>query len=995
MRFKEMVNKNKTQCKWLKISIKRLIIHCSLFIVHYSLFTVPCSAQYYDVGEDPSWIKWRQIDSRHFTIIYPSTLDSAAKRYAWLFDQTTEKIAEPLEAKLKKTPVILHAYNMYSNGVVTWAPKRMELYTTPPIETYPQLWDKQLVLHETRHIAQMYKMSDNVIKYLYWFFGEQAEGLFVGIFISSWYLEGDAVVAETSLSSSGRGRSASFLMRQKAYLLTGMRFSWDTWKMGSYRYPVPNHYELGYTLSAYAMLQGGYNVMGRSLDFSTRRLYAIPPFDVALEKYAGGGEQKLQRDGFAQLQEQWQREDSLRGNDIPVFPLTDISSDYTAYHSPVAVGQGRVAALLSTMNRSLRLVLIDSLGTVKEIRAMGQVNSQLVYHNGFIYWSEIVPHRRWPQQSFSQICAYELNSGKLYTLTRKTRFSGVSISKDGTRLVTVEDSPEGLSRLVVIPLLAENTSPRLKIEDALYILTPSGGVWKQAAWGGDGTSPQLYATLLSDEGVGIYTIEPTSLQYEQLLTHGFNNIKQLTWWNNRLVFVSGYNGTDNIYALSPETREIHRLTNARFGAFSPTFNEEGSAMFYSGYHTHGYRLMKALTENLYWKPETFTQPYRHLWADQLSDTTKFNIDEIKMPHIDSLSYQSRPYNKLTHLFRFHSWAPLYLEPDELKNLHLDNITTAVALGATIFTQNSLNTAIGRFAYKYNNGFHSGHIAFTYKGWFPVIDFKFNINERKAIQYTDLHITNDTLRGRYGYTGAPYISSSVRLYIPFNFSRNGWVRGLIPQVEGVFNNDKYYVKNNSSPYFNPYLFGGLSWYERLPIAARGLYPRWGYMLRSYFLFAPFQQIGRGYVGSFDLTTYSPGLWRNHGLQLKAAFQWQQVQDRGYYLPGLLSPPRGYPYIASKQKTKFSAEYALPLFYPDWNISWLTYFKRIQMKIFTDYAFLVRYPDTKINEHSVGFDLLADYHIFRFDFPMQTGIRCAFPLTHGLRPEVSLLLNISFN
>jgi hypothetical protein len=346
------------------------------------------------------------------------------------------------------------------------------------------------------------------------------------------------------------------------------------------------------------------------------------------------------------------------------------------------------------------------------------------------------------------------------------------------------------------------------------------------------------------------------------------------------------------------------------------------------------------------------------------------------------------------LFRFHSWVPLYADPDELKNLQLDRFTNSVNPGATMFTQNSLSTAIGRLAYKYAHGFHSGHLTFTYKGWLPIIDFKFNINERKAVQYSDLQVVRDTLRGRISITGTPYISSTLRLYIPFNFNSKGWVRGLIPQVEGVFTNDRYYLKNNDTPCYSPYLFGGLSWYERLPMAARELYPRWGYMLRNYYLFAPFQRIGSGYVGSIDVTTYSPGLWPNHGLRLKAGFQWQQVEDRGYYLPGILPPPRGYPYMGTKQMTSLSAEYGLPLIYPDWNIAWLIYFKRIQLIMFSDYAHLLRYPNTKINEISLGFEFLADYHIFRFDFPVQTGIRCAFPLTHNLQPEISLLMSISF-
>ena len=990
-----MINKGDMRAKYFKMSTKKIILNCLLITIHFLLFFTPCSAQYFDAGEDPSWIKWKQIDTRYFTIIYPSTLDSAAKRYAWLFDQTADKVADPLAVKLKKTPIVLHAYNLSSNGLVTWAPKRMELYTTPPAESYPQLWDKQLVLHETRHVAQMSKTGSNIIKYLHWLIGEQAEGLFVGIFIPSWYLEGDAVVAETALSSSGRGRSAAFLMRQKAYLLTDMRFSWDTWKLGSYRYPVPNHYELGYTLSSYAMLQGGYNVLGRSLDFSTRKLYAIPPFDVALNKYAGGGEQALQRDGFAQLQQQWQREDSLRGKDIPAQQLTAVSTDYTAYRSPVAIGDGRVAALQLTMNRSLRLVLIDSSGNVDSRRAMGEVNSPLVHHNGFIYWSEIVPHHRWPQQSYSQIYCYELNTHKLHTLTHKTRFSGVSIDKNGTGLVTVENAPEGVSQLVVIPLWYDNHRPRLMVNEAVRIATPASGVWKQAVWGESAeASPQLYATLLSDEGMSIYAIQPESRQYEQLLSPRFNDIKQLTWWNNQLIFVSGYTGTDNIYALAPDTRAIHRLTNARFGAFSPTFDNNSSTLFYSDYHAYGYRLMKAPADSLYWQAETFNQPYRYAWADQLSDTAQFNIDKINVPNIDSLPYQSRPYNKFSHLFRFHSWAPMYLDPDELKDLQLDSESTAINWGVTLFTQNSLSTAIGRLAYKYANGFHSGHLVFTYKGWFPVIDVKLNVNERNLIQYTDLQVRNDTLFRRFNYTGTPYVSTTVRLYIPLNFSKNGWVRGLIPQVEELFSNDHYYVSNSNSPYFVHYLLAGLSWYERLPMAARELYPRWGYMLRANYLLAPFQRIGAGHVASIDLTTYLPGLWRNHGLRLRAGFQWQQVEDKGYYLPSLLSPPRGYPFLSSKRITVLSAEYGLPLVYPDWNIAWLVYLKRLQLKLFADYAHLVRYPNLKINETAVGFDLLADYHIFRFDFPVQTGIRCAFPLTNGLQPAVSLLFNMSF-
>ncbi len=954
-------------------------------------------AQYYDVGEDPSWVKWRQIETNNFILVYPSTLDSAAKRYAWLFDQTSDKIASGLETKLKKIPVVLHAYNLRSNGLVTWAPSRMELNTSPPNDGYPQSWDKQLVLHETRHAAQMSKVGDNVIKYAHWLIGEQAEGLFVGIFIPSWYLEGDATATETAFSSSGRGRYAHFLMPQKAYLLDDMHFTWDQWKMGSYRYPVPGAYELGYSMSAYATLHGGQNVFGKSLDYSTRKIYDIPPFDKALAKFAGGGEQDLQRESFAILQEQWKKEDSLRGADVPSQPITiSRPKDYTAYGFSVITDEGKVLALRASMNRSLRLVELDSTENERMLRPMGSVNSRPVYYKDYVYWTETVPHPRWPQQNYSDVYAYHVPSDKLHRLTRHNRFSGVSISSDGTRLITIENSPEGQSRIVLLPLLAsENTRPKILLQDAVYVSAPVGGVWKDAVWGDeyDG-APQIFATLLGDEGMRLYSLNPVTKQMELLLAPGYTDIKRPIWWKKYLIFGSGYDGRDNLYALEPRSNQLYKLTNARLGAFMPIFDKEGKNMVYADYHAYGYQLKKIAVDSLLWQPESFTTPYKHVYADSLTAATGFNIDEIPMPSVDSMAYESKPYNKLTHLFRFHSWAPLYLDPDELLAMELEEVTNNVGLGATVFTQNSLSTAIGRLGYHYNNGFHSGHLNFTYKGWYPVFDFRFEINDRYALEYRDLRVVNDTLRGRKVNITDPYIEAMLRVYVPFNFSSGGWQRSLILQAEEHFTNDRYYKYEDPTAYYYHYFVGAFTWFERMNMAARELYPRWGYMIKGQYLTAPFGKIQIGHVGCVQLTTYSPGMFRNHSVVLKGGYQWQFVEGDGYYLQNLLNPPRGYTSVGVKNMLALSANYALPLFYPDWNLAWLFYCKRIQMTAFTDFARIQQYHDSLLHEWSVGFDLVADYHIFRFDFPVQTGIRCAFPLTEGVAPSVSLLFNISF-
>jgi hypothetical protein len=116
--------------------------------------------------------------------------------------------------------------------------------------------------------------------------------------------------------------------------------------------------------------------------------------------------------------------------------------------------------------------------------------------------------------------------------------------------------------------------------------------------------------------------------------------------------------------------------------------------------------------------------------------------------------------------------------------------------------------------------------------------------------------------------------------------------------------------------------------------------------------------------------------------------------------LLSPPRGYQNTFFKKETVLSADYSFPLFYPHWNISWIAYFKRVQMNLFSDYAMITDHQKSR-RYLSAGFDLSVDGHLFRFDFPVNAGIRCAFPLTNNLpssgrpSPAISFLLDISFD
>ena len=56
----------------------------------------------------------------------------------------------------------MHTRTAQSNGLVAWAPKRIELFTTPHQQIYSQDWLEQLALHEFRHLVQLDKIQSEL-----------------------------------------------------------------------------------------------------------------------------------------------------------------------------------------------------------------------------------------------------------------------------------------------------------------------------------------------------------------------------------------------------------------------------------------------------------------------------------------------------------------------------------------------------------------------------------------------------------------------------------------------------------------------------------------------------------------------------------------------------------------------------------------------------------------------------------------------------------------
>lgn len=182
------------------------------------LFSSSANAQYFLTGQEPASTKWIQIKNKSFQIIFPEGYDSIAQMYARFLNLSATYVKQPYLNKVKRIPIVLHNKTTISNAMVSPAPFHADFFEMPSQKIYPEIWQKQLTLHEYRHVVQMNVMRKGFGKFLYLLLGQQGTALlFNGL--PQWFYEGDAVYSETLHSKSGRGRLPRFIYPLKAQII--------------------------------------------------------------------------------------------------------------------------------------------------------------------------------------------------------------------------------------------------------------------------------------------------------------------------------------------------------------------------------------------------------------------------------------------------------------------------------------------------------------------------------------------------------------------------------------------------------------------------------------------------------------------------------------------------------------------------------------------------------------------------------------------------------
>jgi hypothetical protein len=911
------------------------------------------NAQYYDTGEDPASLKWMQIKTDKYSIIYPETFGNEAFRYARSLDSSFSKLSVFYPIKKTKFPVVIHNYTTFSNGYVAWAPKRMEIYPTPEQNTIPLDPVEQLTIHEMTHIMQMYSLRKGFTGLLRGALGEQATVL-ASALIPMWFMEGNAVLAESALTPGGRGRAPYFQKQMKA-IVTGMDkyYTYDKMLLGSFRNYTPDYYQFGYQMAAWGYNNWGTKIWNNALDYTSRYPFTIYPVSLSNLKTAGMSNATLYSQTFDTLKTIWNKQIST--DKVAEYESINPSKgkEYINYYSPVMTGDDSIVAIKTSLFYPPSFVLLKMSDRSEErIHVPGDIYPWFLSGTkGKIVWVEQVPDPRWSNRGYSVIKLKNLKTGEVIQLSRNSRYLSASISPDGRFIAASENSVENTNRLVIIDAFNGEIIISVDPPGNLYLQRPN--------WSSDGKT--ITSISLSSKGEGIISYSVAGNLWKVLMNPVREDLQSAYLKNDTLYYVSSFSGTDNIYFLTPDGRKM-RITNTRFGAYDIFVAD--SNIFYSDYSLSGYTITTTKLDNL-------TE----------IDNITCNKESFLISRFDTLNnaktvipvneYNPVPYRKWQHPFRFHSWMPFYADIEQIQSDPTD-----ISPGVTFLSQNTLSTIITTLGYEYADSRHQVHTKLTWKGWLPVIESGIDYGASPLIYKTGNQVADPET-----------IQPGIRFYnsvsIPLSFASGRFSQNLWTSFSASYQNNYIYLSETGAyDYGQTQMVARLYFLNQYQTAMRDIYPRWAQVFDISSTFYPADKMIYGSLNTIKTSFYFPGFFRNHGIKFRAEAEKQDAQKLLMY--NRVSFPRGYSDIISLDLKFLSVDYSMPLIYPDLNIPGMLFLKRIRGGLFYDFGSGTgnQYYKEKVyhnyNEkfRSFGTEILADFHLLRIPFMISAGLQSAW-------------------
>jgi hypothetical protein len=924
------------------------------------------------ISQNPPGLRWQEVRTPHFRVLYPAGLDTSAQRTAQRLEAVHGPEGATLGVQAKPVAVVLQNQTTVSNGFVTFLPRHAEFFITPDqgqgLGTIDGL--DGLVVHEFRHVSQFDKARQGFGKVLVPLLGEG--GLGVGaVGVPQWFFEGDAVGSETAFSRSGRGRLPYFGLGLRANLLSGRQYSYQKAVNGSFRDLVPDWYVLGYYLTSAAKAHYGPAVWSRALDQYYRFPFYPFSFSNSLRRTTGLRVEDLYARTMRELDSTWRAEQAARPAPTPVRDLAGQAGTriFTQYQYPQYVNDSTVLALKTGLGDIAKLVLLGRHGQEKRVFTLGPINipEMLSVGGNKVVWPEFRQQPRWGQVVYSELKILDLGTGRVRRLATGSRYAAAALSPDGTRLAAVRTDASYHHELVV---LDATTGAVLKT-----LPNPQNDFFQQPTWTSNGQTIQV--VVLSAAGKALRSIDANTGNESNELPAANINLTNPQFGANYTFYNSPQSGVDNIYALNTATHQTYQVTNRPFGAYHAAISPDGRRLAFHDYQATGARIVEMPLDPATWtplpapaSPAAPADPY----AERLAagePAAKQIAQLLASPDSAGPRYGVRRYRPLAHAFRIFSYGVVQSPAGN-----------SVSLG--VRSQDFLSTtqAFAGLTYDQTERTFAATGALSYQGLGPVLDVEGSYGGR------DASILNN--RGQAVRDQWQVARLLVGARLPLVLTRSKYFQNLTLGAyylnERVFGYDLPVRRRSETGPNTPLhaLQTSLAYASQLKQSTRDVAPRGGATLLATYRTTPFATNLKASQVGVQGSVYLPGLARHHSLRLRGGYQYQQ-QDQYNFTAAISYPRAETSYISFDNLTAASFDYSLPLAFTHLTFGRVLYVQRFRATAFLDLAQgNLRVPATAQNPallytqnfRNVGADVLALFNVFHLRTPIEAGVRVAY-------------------
>jgi hypothetical protein len=570
---------------------------------------------------------------------------------------------------------------------------------------------------------------------------------------------------------------------------------------------------------------------------------------------------------------------------------------------------------------------------------------------------------RWRADSYSVIKMVDLKEKSVRKISNKSRYSAASISPDQSLIATVFTTVSNQSFLTVI-----DAETGLEIK---RFPNPDNDFYQMPRWSDDGRS--IVVLKLNEQQKAIALIDYETGKEEIVAPFAFENYGHPKKYGDYVFYNSAHSGIDNIYAIDLASRNHFRVTSRKYGAYNPVISADGQRIIFNDYTVDGMDVVSMPFEPEKWVLKERVTDRNDYYYRPLVEQEQ---GEELLLDMEIQDYPVSNYKRIKGLINPYAWG-------------FYSSTTADDFLLGVVSQDILSTASISGGYQFNSYWERNRLfgKVSYQALFPIIDLEVESIYRKETQRHQGQSYNIDFKENVGTLGLrlPLLLTRSRYHEQLNIGTSAslgrYTKFRIGSIElpDPERTDYRLIKYNAN------------YFRLLKQSKRDIRSKWGQYISAQYSHLP---IGGDFGGQQFLSQgrlLFPGVLKHHSLQLTGNFQYQPAT---YQLSSYITRPRGYigerlPF--HEQISLVSTDYALPLFYPDFNIGSIVNIQRVRSNFFHDLWVGSERRYIKDVYNSVGVELSADINIFRFLPLLEIGVRYAYvPETgyHSIRPLIGM-------